>query len=113
MTNITSITEKRINKMQKESHKYAKCLAYILREIKCSAGCDGITVNEIKQIGLTLPNATQVKVYEMAEINALSIAYPELIKAVFCADLHYVNIYDFNKLTRVVGDLECNGYCYL
>lgn len=113
MTTITATTEKRIQKMQKDNHKYAKCLAYILREIKCSNGCDGATIAQLKKLGLELPNATQVNVYEMPEMNGLSIVYPEYINAVFCADLHYLNIYDFNKLVKVVSELPDNGYCYL
>lgn len=113
MTTITATTEKRIRQMQKDNHKYAECLAYILREIKCSCGCDGTTVAQLKKLDLELPNTTQINVYEMPEMNGLSIIYPEYINAVFCADLHYLNIYDFNKLVKVVNELPDNGYCYL
>ena len=113
MTTITATTEKRIQKMQKDNHKYAECLAYILREIKCFYSCDGATVAQLKKLDLELPNSTQINVYEMAEMNGLSIIYPEYINAVFCADLHYLNIYDFNKLVKVVSELPDNGYCYL
>lgn len=113
MTTITAITEKRIQKMQKDNHKYAKCLAYVLREIKCSNGCDGATVAQLKKLDLELPNATQINVYDMPEMDGLSIIYPEYINTVFCANLHYLNIYDFNKLVKVVSELPDNGYCCL
>lgn len=99
--------------MRKEYHKYADCLSYILREIKGANGCDGATIAQLKKIGIKLPNATQINVYEMPEMNGLSIAYPEYLNAVFCADLHYLNIYDFNRLVKVVSELSDNGYCYL
>ena len=63
--------------MKKDCHKYAECLSYILREIKCSNGCDGATVAQLKKLGLELPNATQINVYEMPEMNGLSVVYPE------------------------------------
>ena len=113
MKNITAITEKRIQQMKKDNHKFAECLAYILREIKCSCGCDGCTVTQLKKLELELPNATQINVYEMPEMNGLSIRYPEYINAVFCLDLHYLTIRDFNRLVKTLSELPNNGYCYL
>lgn len=43
-------------------------------------------------------------------MNGLAVRYPELIGAVFCGDLHYLNIYDFNKLVKTVSKLPGNGY---
>lgn len=113
MTPITAVTEKRIQQMQKDNHKFAECLAYILKEIKCSNGCDGATVAQLKKLRLELPNTTQINVYEIPEMNGLSIAYSEYINAVFCLDLHYLDIKDFNRLVKVVSELPDNGYCYL
>jgi len=113
MTNITAVTEKRIQRMKKDNHKFAECLAYILTEIKCANGCDGATVTQLKKLELKLPNATQINVCEMPEMNGLSIKYPDYMNAVFCADLHYLNIYDFNKLVKALNELPDNGYCYL
>lgn len=112
MTTITAITEKRIQKMQNNNNKFAECLSYILREIKCSCGCDGATVAQLKKLGLELPNATQINVIPilMPEMNGLSILYPEYINAVFCADLHYLNIYDFNRLVKILSELPNKGY---
>ena len=110
MKNITSITEKRIQQMKKDNHKFAGCLVYILREIKCVNGCDGATVTQLKRLDLELPNSTQINVYEMPEMNGLSILYPEYINAVFCLDLHYLTIHDFNNLVKVLSELPNKGY---
>ena len=110
MKTITAITEKRIQQMKKDDHRYAECLAYILKEIKCSCGCDGCTVAQLKKLGLELPNQTQINVYEMPEMNGLSILYPDYISAVFCLDLHYLNIYDFNGLVKILSELPNKGY---
>lgn len=107
---ITAITEKRIQQMKKEDHRYAKVLAYILTEIKCSESCDGMTVEQLKKIGLDLPNQTQINVWEMPEMNGLSILYPNYIRAVFCLDLHHIDIYDFNGLVKTLSELPNSGY---
>jgi len=44
MANITVVTEKRIQQMKKDNHKFAECLAYTLTEIKCVNGCDRSSV---------------------------------------------------------------------
>lgn len=110
MKNITAMTEKRIQQMKKNDHRYAKVLEYILTEIKCFNSCDDATVAQLKKLGLELPNQTQINVYEMPEMNGLSILYPDYISAVFCLDLHYLNIYDFNGLVKILSELPNKGY---
>lgn len=107
---IAAITEKRIQQMKKDDHRYAEVLAYILTEIKCRECCDGATVAELKKLDLELPNQTQINVYEMPEMNGLSILYPDYISAVFCLDLHHLNIYDFNGLVKTLSELPNKGY---
>ena len=110
MKNITAMTEKRIQQMKKNDHRYAKVLEYILTEIKCFNSCDDATVAQLKKLGLELPNQTQINVYEMPEMNGLSILYLDYISAVFCLDLHYLNIYDFNGLVKILSELPNKGY---
>lgn len=107
---IAAITEKRIQQMKKADHRYAKVLDYILTEIKCTASCDGATVAELKKLNLELPNRTQINVWEMPEMNGLSILYPNYIRAVFCLDLHHIDIYDFNGLVKTLSELPNSGY---
>ena len=109
MEYITQATEDRIRKMVKEEHAYGDMLEYILRQIKEQTTYEEGTVTKLKKKGVRLYNKTQVSVYEDARMNGLAVRYPELIGAVFCRDLHYLNIYDFNKLVKIVTDLAGKG----
>lgn len=110
MEYITQATENRIRKMVKEGHAYGDMLEYILHEIKGQMTYEEGTVTQLKKKGIRLYNKTQVNVYEDARMNGLAVKYPDLIGVVFCRDLHYLNIYDFNKLVKVVSELPWNGY---
>ena len=47
---------------------------------------------------------------KMPEMNGLSILYPDYIRAVFCLDLHHIDIYDFNGLVKTLSELPNSGY---
>lgn len=117
MKNITQVTENRIKKMVREGHKFGECFAILLDDMKARIHSCGLTVAEIKKYNYDTPyleNETQIEFFKWYGplYRGLEYAFPELIGVVDCLNLHYLNIYDFNKLVKLVSELPDNGYCY-
>lgn len=112
MKYITQTTENRIKEMIKKEHKFGEALQQILDEMKCRESWYGATIKEMKESGCRLSNATQINVpyYYQYLYNGLSVIFGNLFYVTFTSDLHYANIYDFNKLVKKVSEMEYNGY---
>lgn len=99
MTVITSATEKRI---QTTDCRYSDLLEYLLREMKGRKGWDGATIKEMKKYGVTLDNATQIRVIGCNEMRGLCYLYNDYIRYTGTNDLSHVDIDDFNGLVKAV-----------
>lgn len=112
MEYITQATEKRIKEMVKNEHKFGEALQQLLDDMKSREGWYGATIKEMKDAGYNLENATQIKVqyYYQHLYNGLTVLFENLFYATFTNDLHHASIYDFNKLVKMVYEMECNGY---
>lgn len=106
MKNITSVSEKRIKEMIKQKYKYAEVARYILDAVKCSAGCYGLTIAELKKLDLHINNEFQFYINYMPELVGLSILFPSLINVTLCGDLHYIKVFDFNKLIKDLAEMQ-------
>lgn len=114
MNNVTQVSENKIKEMVKNSHRYGECLLSLLDRMKGRIGWEGASVKEMKKYGYVLDNDTQVKVSYcyMEEYNGLSVLFSEIFNATFTNDLHHATIKDFNKLVKMVSEMENDGYAY-
>lgn len=101
MKYITITTEKLVNEMVKNNQKYGKELQYLLDAMKGRVGYYGGTIKEMKKHNETLDNTTQINVIVSNVLRGMGKQFEKYIYVVDCADLHYVSIYDFNKLVKI------------
>ncbi len=101
---VTQVTVNKINDMVEKNMRYSKELKYLLTEMLCSYGCYGATLAQMKKWGCPMSNQCQINVYESNELRGMGVLFNEYFSTVFCADLHHVNIKDFNGLVNACAN---------
>lgn len=112
---ITQATEKRINEMVRNNHKFGDALQSLLDAMKAREGWLGSSIKEMASYGVHLDNDTQIRAseYYTPLYNGMTCAYSEFFNASFTLGLNVANIYDFNKLVKIMSELPCNGWTTL
>lgn len=112
---ITQVTEKRINEMVQSHHRYGEALQSLLDNMKAREGWLGTSIKEMSYYGVRLDNDTQIRVseYYAPLYNGITCAYHKIFYASFTLGLNVANIYDFNKLVKIMSELPCNGWTTL
>lgn len=112
MKYITQATEKRIKDMVKREHKFGEALQDVLDQMKCREGWYGESIKGMKRYGVELENSTQLNVSRYYEYlyNGMTVLFFDLFHATFTLGLHCATITDFNKLVKVVDEMETDGW---